>query len=37
MSNPITHIKSSSSNWENEEEEETKSKACALQDLFFVP
>jgi hypothetical protein len=39
MSNPITpYHKNSSSNWEiEEEEEERKTKACALQDLFFAP
>jgi hypothetical protein len=39
MSNPITpYHKNSSSNWEIEEEvEERKAKACALQDLFFAP
>jgi hypothetical protein len=39
MSKTITpYHKNSSSNGEiEEEEEERKAKACALQDLFFVP
>jgi hypothetical protein len=39
MSNPIIpYHKNSSSNWKiEEEEEERKAKACALQDLFFAP
>jgi hypothetical protein len=39
MSNQITpYHKNSSNNWEiEEEEEETKANACAIQDLFFAP